>query len=132
MAHPFQTVPLPPARDVLAPDGSEIRPLAQTARGSMVHCLLPPGGVSRAVAHRTVDELWYCVSGRGEMWRRLGESEEIVVAEPGVSLSIPCGARFQFRATGDAPLEFVIVTMPPWPGTDEAYFVEGAWARPRS
>ena len=46
---------------------------------------------------------------------------------PGVSLTIPLGAHFQFRNTGEAPLRFVIVTMPPWPGEDEAYGVEGHW-----
>lgn len=31
------------------------------------------------------------------------------------------------RNTGDKPLKFVITTMPPWPGKDEAFFVEGKW-----
>jgi mannose-6-phosphate isomerase-like protein (cupin superfamily) len=76
MPHPWQTLSTAPQRDVLAPDGSEIRLLAQTSRGSMVHCALPPGQVTVAVAHRTVEELWYCLRGRGEMWRRLGEAQE--------------------------------------------------------
>ena len=172
--------------DVLAPDGSEIRLLAQTGRGSMVHCTLPPGRVSVAVAHRTVEEVWYCLEGAGQVWRRLegagnvrqppdgtgqerqlngtgrerqrlegtgqdyrrpegagqdrrgqdGASrdwqqpdgvERIVDVAPGVSLSIPVGARFQFRNTGDRPLRFIIVTMPPWPGEQEAYPVPGRW-----
>ncbi len=46
---------------------------------------------------------------------------------PGVSLSIPVGVHFQFRATGERPLRLVIVTMPPWPGEDEAYRVAGRW-----
>jgi hypothetical protein len=39
--------------DVLAPDGSEVRILAATARGSMAQFTLPPGAVSKAVAHRS-------------------------------------------------------------------------------
>ena len=162
--------------DVLAPDGSEIRLLAQTGRGSMVHCTLPPGRVSVAVAHRTVEEVWYCLEGAGQVWRRLegagqnrrqldgtgkerqlgdtgqdyqrpegagqdrrgqdgasrdwqqpGGVERVVDVAPGVSLSIPVGARFQFRNTGPRPLRFIIVTMPPWPGEQEAYPVPGRW-----
>lgn len=119
--------PLADAYDTLAPDGSEIRLLAQTARGSMVHCTLPPGAVSVAVAHRTVEEVWYCLEGAGQVWRRLGGQERIVDVAPGVSLSIPVGARFQFRTTGPHPLRFIIVTMPPWPGAQEAYPVPGRW-----
>jgi mannose-6-phosphate isomerase-like protein (cupin superfamily) len=61
------------------------------------------------------------------MWRRLGETEEITEVAPGLSLVIPLGARFQLRNDGQAPLAAVAITMPPWPGEDEAYFVEGRW-----
>jgi mannose-6-phosphate isomerase-like protein (cupin superfamily) len=118
---------LPSAHDVLAPDGSEIRLLGATARASMVHCTLPPGRTTLAVRHRTVEEIWYVVAGRGEVWRRLGDAETTVEALPGVSLTIPTGAHFQFRATGDAPLQIIIATMPPWPGADEAVRVADHW-----
>ena len=83
----------PPRRapDAIAPDGSEVRVLARLAGGSMAHFRLPAGAVSRAVVHRTVEELWYFVGGRGRMWRHDGEREEIVEARPGVSISIPVG-----------------------------------------
>jgi mannose-6-phosphate isomerase-like protein (cupin superfamily) len=42
-------------------------------------------------------------------------------------VTIPLGTHFQFRADPDAPLAFVAVTMPPWPGADEAFVVEGPW-----
>jgi mannose-6-phosphate isomerase-like protein (cupin superfamily) len=45
----------------------------------------------------------------------------------GVSLTIPRGAHFQFRNTGDAPLGIVLVTMPPWPGEQEAVRVDDHW-----
>lgn len=114
-------------RDVLAPDGSEIRLLSEASRGSMVHCTLHPGEVSVAVAHRTVEEVWYFLEGTGQVWRRHGEEDRIVDVAPGGSLSIPAGAHFQFRAAGDCPLRFLIVTMPPWPGSDEAFPVPGCW-----
>ena len=113
--------------DVIAPDGCEVRLLAQTTRGSMAHFTLGPGQVSRAVAHRTVEEVWYFLSGQGRMWRRLGEWQETVEVTASVSLSIPLGAHFQLRNDGAEPLAAVAVTMPPWPGDDEAYLVEGKW-----
>jgi mannose-6-phosphate isomerase-like protein (cupin superfamily) len=113
--------------DVIAPDGCEVRILVQTPRGSMAHFTLGPRQVARAVAHRTVEEVWYFLSGRGRMWRRLGEREEIADVAPGVSLSIPLGTHFQLRNDADEPLAAVAVTMPPWPGDDEAYLVEERW-----
>lgn len=113
--------------DVLAPDGSEVRILVASSRGSMAHFRLLPGQVSLAVAHRTIEEIWYVLSGQGRMWRKLGEDEGVVDLEPGLSLTIPVGAHFQFRNDGDTPLDIVGVTMPPWPGPDEAYAVPGKW-----
>jgi mannose-6-phosphate isomerase-like protein (cupin superfamily) len=113
--------------DAMAPDGSEVRILGQTARGSMAHFTLSPGAVSRAVAHRTIEEIWYVVSGEGSMWRQLDGREEVVALSPGVSITLPAGTSFQFRCDGSEPLAAVGVAMPPWPGEDEAYPVEGAW-----
>ena len=113
--------------DVTAPDGSEVRILAATTRGSMAQFTLPPGSVSKAVAHRTVEEVWLVTHGTGRMWRRLGEAEVLAELRPGISVAIPVGAHFQFRNDGDEPLHCVGVTMPPWPGMDEAYEVTGVW-----
>jgi mannose-6-phosphate isomerase-like protein (cupin superfamily) len=93
----------------------------------MVHCALRPGQVTRAVRHRTVEEVWFCVSGTGQLWLKSAEAEEVVDLEAGVALSIPLGAAFQFRATGRQALEIVIATMPPWPGPEEAMAVDGVW-----
>ena len=53
-----------------------------------------------------------------------------VDVHPGVCLTIPLGARFQFRAFGGEPLSAIGVTMPPWPGEGEAIVVEGPWTPP--
>ena len=113
--------------DVMAPDGSEVRVLAHGSRGSMAQFTLPPGAVSKAVAHHTVEELWLVMKGQGRMWRKHGADEETVELRPGVSIAIPVGTHFQFRNDGHEPLDCVGVTMPPWPGMDEAHEVEGAW-----
>ena len=123
----MQTKRLPTKYDCLAPDGSEIRLLTSTARGSSVHCTLPAGKASLAVTHRSVEEIWYVLEGRGELWRKLDGREGTVELLPGVSATIPLGAHFQFRNTGGEPLCFVITTMPPWPGEDEARRVRDHW-----
>ncbi len=123
----FTAKPFPDAPDVLAPDGSEVRILVSTGRGSMAHFRLAPGQVSMAVAHHSVEELWHVIAGQGQMWRKSGDSEDVTALVPGLSLNIPHGTAFQFRNDGDTPLDVVGVTMPPWPGADEAYAVPGKW-----
>ncbi|HJU17695.1 MAG TPA: cupin domain-containing protein [Stellaceae bacterium] len=115
------------APDAVAPDGSQVHILAQGVRGGLALFTLPPGAVARAVAHRSVEEVWYFLTGRGRMWRKLGGEEEIVEVELGVSLTLPVGTHFQFRCDGSEPLVALGATMPPWPGEGEAYFVEGKW-----
>ena len=113
--------------DVMAPDGSEVRLLSISVRGSMAHFRLPPGAVSKPVRHHTVEELWFFTSGHGQMWRRDAGGEAVLDVEAGMSIDIPVGTSFQFRAGDGAALEAVAVTMPPWPGMEEAEFVIGVW-----
>ena len=127
MDQDFGTRQLPVTPDAVAPDGSDVRVLLQLDRGSLAHFALAPGQVSRAVAHRCVEEIWYVVAGHGLMWRRQDQREETVELRPGTCVSIPAGTHFQFRADGGGPLAAVGVTMPPWPGEAEAYEVPGAW-----
>ena len=128
MTDGFQTRALGTIADAIAPDGSEVRLLAASGRGSMAHFRLAAGGVSKAVKHRSVEELWFFTAGEGEMWRKSAAGESLVAVRPGVSISILPGTAFQFRATGATALEAVAVTMPPWPGMDEAISAEGIWA----
>ncbi|HYZ41262.1 MAG TPA: cupin domain-containing protein [Stellaceae bacterium] len=123
----FDTKQIAAAADAIAPDGSEVRVLCQTARGSMAVFSLPPGAVAKAVCHRTVEEIWYVISGYGRIWRKLGAQEEIAELRPGTSLTIPTGTHFQFCCDGDEPLTIIGATMPPWPGDGEAFPVEGKW-----
>jgi mannose-6-phosphate isomerase-like protein (cupin superfamily) len=123
----FETVTLRNDYDVLAPDTSEIRLLTRLARGSMAHGTLPPGGTSLAVVHRTVEEIWYVLSGRAEFWRQQGVQESVVELGAGTALTLPVGTRFQFRTTGDEPFRFIMCTMPPWPGDGEAIRVPDYW-----
>ena len=119
------------ALDAMAPDGSEIRFLVAARQAatlsSVVEVTLPAGQVSRPVYHRTVEEVWYILEGRGQVWRC---PPNVAVAAylpmnvvPGDSLVIPTGWRFQFSAGPDGSLRFLCFTTPPWPGGDEAVAV---------
>ena len=129
--------PPPPGRggvqpDATAPDGSGIRLLIDdrhgATRGSLVVVTLPAGQVSRPVWHRTVEEVWYVLEGRGRVWRcpagAPAESAPPVDVSPGDALAIPTGWRSQFSSAPETPLRFLCFTTPPWPGADEAVLSE--------
>jgi mannose-6-phosphate isomerase-like protein (cupin superfamily) len=120
----MDTTRLPAAPTVTAPDGSDVRVLLATEHGSFAHFELAGGQVSIPMAHRTVEEIWFFLGGRGEMWR----DGETVDVGPDVCITIPVRTPFQFRAHGTQPLQAVAVTMPPWPGAGEAMEAEGPWA----
>ena len=136
-------IPVPSRRaaqpDATAPDGSEIRLLADgrnaATKSSLVEVTLPAGQVSRPVYHRTVEEIWYILEGEGRVWRcpsamvSLSNHAEPAsvpsrAVSPGDALVIPTGWRFQFAASPEGPLRFLCHTTPPWPGKDEAVGVE--------
>ena len=125
---PFATLHARDALQVQAPDGSRVHVLLSLAGGSMATFTLQPGQVSAAVRHRTVEELWYVLAGAGQMWRRDASSESIAELSPGLCLSVPLGTAFQFRCSGSTPLVAVAVTLPPWPGEDEAQPATGPWS----
>ena len=127
-SRPYETKQLGERVDATAPDGTAVRLLLSLGGGSMAHFELPAGAVSHAVTHRTVEEIWFVVSGRGSLWRLQAGVESIDSLEPGTALTIPLGTAFQFRADAGSALAFVAITMPPWPGMDEAVSVEGPWA----
>ena len=123
----FQSMQLPAAPDHLAPDGSAIRSLLAVERGSLAYCTLPAGTISKAVVHQTVEEIWYCVAGSGQVWRRGPAEAQITDLVPGTCITIPVGTQFQFCAMGANELHLIIATMPPWPGAQEALPVAGYW-----
>ncbi len=124
---PYETRTLGVGVDAVAPDGTAVRLLLSLAGGSMAHFELPAGAVSHAVRHRTVEDIWFVVGGRGRIWRSQNGRERIDAIEPGAALTIPLGTSFQFRAEPGSPLAFVAITMPPWPGAEEALPVSGPW-----
>ena len=69
----------------------------------------------------------HCLGRRAGCGAAHGDREEITMVAPGVSLSIPLGTQFQFRCDGAVLLLVIGVTMPTWPGGEEAAFVHGLW-----
>lgn len=123
----FETLSFPAVRTVVAPDGSDVRVLLGLPQGGMAHFELAAGQTAIAVTHRTVEEIWFVVSGHGEMWRKQGEHEATVALAQGTCLNLPLGTHFQFRASAEQAVSVVAVTMPPWPGDGEAVPVVGPW-----
>jgi mannose-6-phosphate isomerase-like protein (cupin superfamily) len=123
----FETRTLPKNPDTLAPDGAKVRLLGALEGGSFAHFELPASAISLAVKHCSVEEIWFVLEGRGRIWRRGATQESIDDIAGGDCLTVPLGVEFQYRASNETPLTFVAVTMPPWPGAQEAVFVEGPW-----
>lgn len=111
----FDTKLLPIEPDAIAPDGSDVSTLLELKGGSMAHFQLGQNQISKAVTHRTVEEIWFFLSGQGQMWRKQNGRSQIVDVHPGVCITIPLGTHFQFRSFGDEPLSAIAITMPPWP-----------------
>ena len=124
--------------DATAPDGSEIRLLLDerhhAQKASMVEVTLAAGQVSRSVRHREVEEMWYVLEGHGQVWRCPPDADpksaSPLSVAPGDALSIPTGWSFQFSAARDTALRFLCVTIPPWPGEEEAVPVPGGGLGP--
>ncbi len=125
----MQEIVLPKEPDTISAPGSLVRLLLRGARGGMIQSTVPVGRTSRPIAHRSVYEIWYVLEGAGELWRSNGAQEKITALTPGTSIDLEPGTAFQFRnVSPDADLKFICVTMPAWPGEDEAVPVpRGAW-----
>ncbi len=74
----FETKRLTAEATATAPDGSDVRVLLGLCSGGMAHFQLAAGRTSIAVTHRTVEEIWFVVSGQGRMWRMQNGREELV------------------------------------------------------
>jgi mannose-6-phosphate isomerase-like protein (cupin superfamily) len=123
----MRTRPFPSVPEARSPAGAEVRYLMGGETGDMIHSTVPPGQVNRATVHATVSEFWHVLSGEGEIWRQDGGEEQTTALQRGVSIDIPVGTAFQYRCIGAEPLQFLCVTMPPWPGDHEATIIDGPW-----
>lgn len=118
---------LPAIADAKSPAGADIRFIMDGPTGNMIHSTVPPVQINWATIHATVSEFWYVLDGVGQIWRKDAQEEKITDLVAGVSIDIPVGTAFQYRANGETPLLFICITMPPWPGDREARHIDGAW-----
>ena len=123
----MKTTKLPEKPDAKSPAGAEICFLMDGERGNMIHSTVPPRQINKATVHKTVSEFWYILEGQGEIWRDDGEESSVISLVPGTAIDIPVGTAFQYRNVGDAELKFICIAMPPWPGDEEATYIEGIW-----
>src|ERR1700757_2175473 len=101
----WKSMRLPASPTVKAPDGSDVRVLLAGSRGSCAHFELAGGQTSTAVVHRTVEEIWFFLTGRGQMWLAPAEGDGGVIdVLTRDSLTTPPGAPLHFRSPpGRAP-----------------------------
>lgn len=123
----MKTTILPEHPNAKSPAGADIRYLMDGELGGMIHSTVPPHQVNRATVHATVSEFWYILEGHGEIWREDDVESCITALLPGTVIDIPVGTNFQYRNISDVDLKFICVTIPPWPGDEEATHVKGVW-----
>lgn len=112
----------------ISPAGAEVKELMENEYMSLAYLTMKAGKVSKAVTHKTVLEIWYILSGTGEIWWKSKNEEKIINLEPGMSIDIPLGVEFQYRSANSNDLVFLCMTTPPWPGHHEVKYLEnGVW-----
>jgi mannose-6-phosphate isomerase-like protein (cupin superfamily) len=113
--------------DAMSPAGAEICFLMDGEGGNMIHSSVPPRQINKATVHKTVSEFLYILKGEGEIWRDNWEESSVTTLVPKTTIDIPVGTSFQYRNIGDSGLKFICISMPPWPGDEEATYIEGVW-----
>ena len=61
--------------------------------GSMAQFELGRNQISKAVTHRTVEEIWFFLKGRGQMWRKEADEASIVDLHPEYAELVPADLR---------------------------------------
>jgi mannose-6-phosphate isomerase-like protein (cupin superfamily) len=100
-------------------DGSTIREILSpanscTRRQSLAEATLAPGRETQAHYHPQTEEIYYILSGSGEM-RIREESQEV---GPGDGIIIPPGAAHQIRNIGEEDLVFLCCCVPAYTHED--------------
>lgn len=95
-------------RELLAHRNSSIR------NQSLAEARLPPGASTTPHFHPRTEEIYYILSGSGQM--RI--EAEIGPVGPGDAIAIPPGARHQITNTDDQPLVFLCCCAPAYEDAD--------------
>lgn len=103
-------------------DGSQIRSIldctnAPVQNQSLAEATLPEGGETERHYHKVSEELYFILSGSGEM--EIDGAVETV--KPGDAILIPPGAWHQIKAQGDSELKLLCCCAPPY-SHEDTYF----------
>jgi len=99
-------------RELLHPDKQAIN-----LRYSLAHAILPVGETSQPHS-LTTSEVYYILSGRGEMYI----NEEMREIESGDAVYIPPDAKQFLKNIGDEPIVFICIVDPAWRKEDETIY----------
>jgi mannose-6-phosphate isomerase-like protein (cupin superfamily) len=101
-------------RELLHPDKQPLE-----LRYSLAHAIVPIGQTS--IPHSlTTAEVYYIISGRGEMHIN-GETQ---IVEPGDAVYIPPNAKQFIDNFGEEPLVFICLVDPAWRKEDETVYAD--------
>lgn len=104
----FTTKDTSTIRELMAPANSLI------CRQSLAEAALPPGASTLAHRHPETEEIYYILSGSGEM----AIEDEIQSVQPGDSIGILPGQRHQIRNNGATTLVFLCCCVPAYTHAD--------------
>jgi mannose-6-phosphate isomerase-like protein (cupin superfamily) len=110
-ATPFRTLDGSRVREIAHPTNSACR--AQ----SLAEATVSPGATTKAHFHPRSEEIYYVLSGRGEVALETGDESAttcIHACTPGAAIIIGPGVPHQVRNTGDEPLVFLCCCSPPY------------------
>jgi mannose-6-phosphate isomerase-like protein (cupin superfamily) len=129
MAHAdsWQTRQLNSSHDGQALDGASIWLLPRTPFSSAIYCELPGATTSKATYNLWIHEIWYFITGIGELARwpmaAAPDTRTIVPVSPGLAVTIPPQVNFQYRST-EGRLAFLCFVAPAWPDASANHLSE--------
>jgi len=83
-------------------------------RHSLAYVVIPPGSSSTHHFHSVGEETYYILKGQG----KLLVNEQVRIVSPGDAILISPTDSHQIFTEGDAVLEFVVLSAPPWTPKD--------------
>jgi mannose-6-phosphate isomerase-like protein (cupin superfamily) len=107
---------------IRTPHGSEIRPLIDRTTSGITNCslaeeTLPPGCAVTPHYHREIEEVYYVVSGSGEM--TVGDETRQVAT--GDAVYVPRGRRHSIANNGTEPIKLILVCGPAFFYEDQVF-----------
>jgi mannose-6-phosphate isomerase-like protein (cupin superfamily) len=114
VTRPWRTKDLAGRPNYTSPAGvAEIRLLPSFPTGELAHARIVSRQPSRSARLVGVGELFYVLSGEGELWRRTGGLSDVSQLVPRRCVSLPPGIDYQYRVSGGT-LDFIVLTAPRW------------------